>query len=631
MTEPTFPTGPDAPAPSASLSVAVGRSVAAATAAAGGAARELARWSGQRRREVLHAIADALAASAEPIVETAVAETGLTRQRLDGELARTTGQLRLLGDFVAAGRDRPVVRSAGAAPGGGDIVAARIPIGPVAVFAASNFPLAFGVAGGDTASALAAGCPVVAKAHPAQPETARLVAEAVAKALDEQRAPAATFAVVHGGVDVSLDLVRAPEIRAVGFTGSPAGGRALMDAAAARPDPIPVYAEMGSLNPVFVFPSALDDPAWPATLAGAVTGSAGQLCTKPGLVVVPDTPAGAAFADRLVAAIAETPPFDRMLTPAMARAHATWHAQTFAPSGGSHTDGAAAIREDRGGMGGVGERAGGAGRADRVGLGGVADRAESAAHVERTGHAGLADRGRSLADRGGMAGVADRTSATAPDAAGSPATPAPGTGGSAPAATPGAGGSGPAATPGTGGSAPAATPAAGGFGPGGVPDAARTVVPAGPGASTAARTVVPDVGAAAPVVPFAVRVAADQLDGDLVEEHFGPTVVVATSPVDRYAALLDRLAGSLTATVVADAADDEAVRDLLPLLAERAGRVIYNGVPTGVAVVDAMNHGGPWPATSGAFTSVGTGAVERFLRTVALQGLPPHLFAGFTA
>ena len=432
------------------------------TAAAAAAARELATWSGARRRDALHAAADALEEAAGPIVEAAMAESGLTRQRLEGEMARTTGQLRLLGDFVADGRDRPVVRSAGAAPGGGDIVAVRVPIGPVAVFAASNFPLAFGVLGGDTASALAAGCPVVAKAHPAQPETARLIEAAVKPALGD------TFTVVHGGADVSLALVRAPQIRAVGFTGSAAGGRALMDAAAARPDPIPVYAEMGALNPVFVFPSALADERWPATLAAAVTGSAGQLCTKPGLVVVPDGEAGAAFADRLAAEVAETPVFDRMLTPAMADAHAAWH-----------------------------------------------DRA-----------------------------------------------------------------------------------------------------PVAEGAATA-----PDGGAA----PFAVRVAGSALDGELLAEHFGPTVVIAQSSVDGYGDLAARLEGSLTATVLAGEHDDDAVRALLPALVDRAGRVIYNGVPTGVAVVDAMQHGGPWPAASGAFTSVGTAAVERFLRTVALQNVPERL------
>ncbi|GIF57947.1 aldehyde dehydrogenase family protein [Asanoa iriomotensis] len=435
------------------------------TAQAAAAARELATWSGQRRRDALHAAAEALEAAAGPIVDAAIAETGLTRQRLEGELARTTGQLRLLGEFVAAGRDRPVVRSDGAAPGGGDIVAMRVPIGPVAVFAASNFPLAFGVLGGDTASALAAGCPVVAKAHPAQPETARLIAEAVTPALG---GPAGTFAVVHGGVEVSLALVRAPQIRAVGFTGSAAGGRALMDTAAARPDPIPVYAEMGALNPVFVFPSALADERWPGTLAAAVTGSAGQLCTKPGLVVVPAGDAGAAFADRLAAEVAATPAFDRLLTPAMAAAHAAWR-----------------------------------------------DRA-----------------------------------------------------------------------------------------------------PATEGAATA-----PEGGA----TPFAVRVDGAALSGELLDEHFGPTVVIAQSAVDGYGDLAARLDGSLTATVLAGEGDDDAVRALLPALVDRAGRVIYNGVPTGVAVVDAMQHGGPWPAASGAFTSVGTGAVERFLRTVAFQNLPERL------
>ncbi|MET7402049.1 aldehyde dehydrogenase family protein, partial [Dactylosporangium sp. NPDC005572] len=250
----------------------------------------------------LHAVADALDAARDRVLDVVAAETGLTEARLAAELDRTTGQLRLL---ATAGRSsgRSPVRSPRAAPDGADVVRIEVPIGLVAVFAASNFPLAFGVLGGDTAAALAAGCPVVVKAHPAQPATADLLAGIAAPFLPG-------FRLVHGGPDVSLALVRDPAVRAVAFTGSPSGGRALMDAAAARPDPIPVYAEMGSLNPVFVLPSALADPSWPARLAASVTGSAGQLCTKPGLVVVPDgaTDAVGAFA----AAVAAAAPFARM-------------------------------------------------------------------------------------------------------------------------------------------------------------------------------------------------------------------------------------------------------------------------------------------------------------------------------
>ncbi|MER7475518.1 aldehyde dehydrogenase family protein, partial [Micromonospora sp. NPDC000018] len=285
--------------------------VADAVARATAAAPLLAGWDGTRRRDALHGCAAVLADRGDEIVKLAADETGLTETRLRGELDRTTGQLRLLGDHAAVPWRRV---SPAAGPGGADVVTVPVPVGPVAVFAASNFPLAFGVPGGDTGSALAAGCPVVVKAHPAQPRTGELLGSLLAEVL-----PDGAFSLVSGGVEESLELVRAPGIRAVGFTGSLAGGRALMDAAAARPDPIPVYAEMGSLNPVFVLPGAATDPRWTDALAAAVTGSSGQLCTKPGLVVTES----ADFAARLASAVAGSPTH-RMLTGAMADAHAAW-------------------------------------------------------------------------------------------------------------------------------------------------------------------------------------------------------------------------------------------------------------------------------------------------------------------
>ncbi|GAA1370127.1 aldehyde dehydrogenase (NADP(+)) [Catellatospora chokoriensis] len=425
--------------------------VSTAVAQAVAAAPHLASLSGELRRTMLHACADALAAAGREIVPTALEETGLTMARLRGELQRTTDQLRLLGDHAAQPWRRV---SAGVAAGGGDVVTVPVPVGPVAVFAASNFPLAFGVSGGDTASALAAGCPVVVKAHPAQPRTGELLGQILARTL-----PDGAFSLVAGGPEVSLELVRAAGIRAVGFTGSLTGGRALMDAAAARPDPIPVYAEMGSLNPVLVLPGAAV-PATVSALAAAVTGSAGQLCTKPGLVVT----GSAAFADELADAVAAVP-VHRMLTDGMAQAHEKWQAHA------------------------------------------------SAAHRVVAG-------------------------------AGSPA-------------------------------------------------------------------------------PFAVVVNVDDLAGELLEEHFGPSVVIAVGAAED---VPSRLEGSLTASVYADDSDREAARALLPGLLARAGRIVWNGVPTGVAVCDAMQHGGPWPATSASWsTSVGTEAIERFRRPVALQGLPAEL------
>ncbi|MGH3659040.1 MAG: aldehyde dehydrogenase family protein, partial [Micromonosporaceae bacterium] len=285
---------------------------------AAAAAPAMASWSGAYRRDLLYASADALAAAADEVVSIAVVETGHAETLLRGEMDRTTGQLRLFGDFVAGGRHRTEMVSPGAAADGADVVNVPVPVGPVAVFAASNLPLAFGVAGGDTASALAAGCPVVVKAHPAQPETSRRIADLLAATL-----PDGAFGMVEGGAETSLALVRHPAIRAVGFTGSLAGGRALMDAAAARTHPIPVYAEMGSLNPMFVLPAAAADQGWADTIAGSVTRACGQLCTKPGLVVLPDTDAGRALADTLAAAVAASATY-RMLTPAMAEAHQQW-------------------------------------------------------------------------------------------------------------------------------------------------------------------------------------------------------------------------------------------------------------------------------------------------------------------
>jgi NADP-dependent aldehyde dehydrogenase len=433
-----------------SVSDAVSRAVAAAPAAAA--------WSGSKRRDVLHALADALAAAGDEVIKVAADETGLTTARLTAELDRTTGQLRLLGDYVAAGRHLPHRESPGAGPGGADIRQIVVPVGPVAVFAASNFPLAFGVLGGDTASALAAGCPVVVKAHPAQPRTSQLLAEVAAAVLGE------AFGMVSGGPDVSIELVQVPGIKAVGFTGSLGGGRALMDAAAARPEPIPVYAEMGSINPVFVLPSAASDLSRAAALAAAVTGSSGQLCTKPGLVVVPET--ATEFAETLATEVAGAQ-VHRMLTGGMAAGHAAW---------------VSSLRES-----GLDVRAGS--------------------------------------------------------------------------------------------SAPA---------------------------------------------PVAVIVPASQLSGALVEEHFGPAVVVALAADFREVAA--QLEGQLTATVHAAEGDAATAKELLPVLAGKAGRIVWNGVPTGVAVVDAMLHGGPWPATSAPWsTSVGTAAVERFQRPVALQGVPTDL------
>jgi len=271
-------------------------------AAAGAAAPAFAVLAPEKRAALLEAIADGLGAASEPLLARAHLETGLPMPRLQGECARTQTQLRQMaalaheGSWVDARIDtaqpdrKPAPRP--------DIRRLLRGVGPVAVFGASNFPLAYSVAGGDTASALAAGCPVVVKAHPAHPGTSDLTAGVIHAAVASCGLPAGVFGMVHGtSPEVSLAVVRHPAIAAVGFTGSLRAGRALFDAAAARPVPIPVFAEMGSVNPVFVLPGALRERG--AGIAEGFVGSftlgVGQFCTKPGLVFGIASPEWEAF------------------------------------------------------------------------------------------------------------------------------------------------------------------------------------------------------------------------------------------------------------------------------------------------------------------------------------------------
>jgi len=246
----------------------------------------------QKIAAFLDAIAEETLALGDSLIATASEETALTADRLTGERTRTVNQLRLFAEAARNGQwkdvridpalpDRKPLRRA-------DLRRTFIPIGPVAVWAASNFPLAFSVAGGDTASALAAGCPVILKAHPAHPRTSRLSASAIAKAIDACALPAGVFSMIEGASpEISLELVRHPGIKAGAFTGSLRAGRALFDAAAARPEPIPFFAEMGSVNPVFLLPDALAErrDAIAEGLAQSVNLGVGQFCTCPGLAI----------------------------------------------------------------------------------------------------------------------------------------------------------------------------------------------------------------------------------------------------------------------------------------------------------------------------------------------------------
>jgi 2,5-dioxopentanoate dehydrogenase len=443
----------------------------------------------ETRAQLLEEIAEQILALGDDLLRTADSETGLGLPRLIGERGRTVAQLKLFASVVRDGSwvdARIDTRDATRTPPKPDLRRLLLPLGPVVVFAASNFPLAFSVAGGDTASALAAGCSVVLRAHPAHPKTSERVAVAVATAVARSGLPAGVFTCVGGdGHAVGLALVRHPLARAVAFTGSLRGGRALFDAAAARPEPIPVYAEMGSVNPVFVLSGALAERG--AELGGQLADSAtlgtGQFCTKPGLIfAVDDQQAGsgfAAFVAALTARIAGKAP-SRMLYPELA----------------------ARFRD------------------------------------------GTAELGR-------VPGVTRLAEA---------------------------------------GDAPAAA----------------------------------DFGR-----PVAWQISADEFlrSPALREEVFGPsTLVVRARSLDELTRVAASLDGQLTASVHATPAELAFARPLLATLERKVGRLVFGGVPTGVEVSAAMNHGGPYPASTDLrTTSVGSAAIHRFARPLCYQDADPSL------
>ena len=282
------------------------------------------KLSGKEKGAFLRQIAATIEAAAPTIIQRANLETALPEARLTGEVARTCNQLRFFAELVEEGSwvdaridnadpnrkplPKPSIRSM------------HKPLGPVAVFGASNFPLAFSVAGGDTASALAAGNPVIVKAHPAHPGTSALVGHAIRESVKACGLPEGVFSMLFdAGIEVGIQLVKHPAIKAVAFTGSLAGGTALMKLAAARPEPIPCYSEMGSVNPVFVLPGALNKRASAVAtgLQASFTASSGQVCTKPGLVLVPQQNGTPAFMKELGDKVSGTPA-QTLLTKAIA-------------------------------------------------------------------------------------------------------------------------------------------------------------------------------------------------------------------------------------------------------------------------------------------------------------------------
>ncbi len=437
--------------------------------------------SGKIKAIFLRTIADEIEALGDTLVQWAMLESGLPEGRIKGERGRTCNQLRLFASLVEEGSWVNAVIDE-ALPdrqplAGMDIRKMSVALGPVVVFTASNFPLAFSTAGGDTASALAAGCPVIVKAHPSHLGTNELVASAIGKAVQKCNLPKGIFSSLIGEIETGQTLVKHPLIKAVGFTGSFKGGKALWDIANNRPDPIPVYAEMGSVNPVFILKEKLkmDDMNLATMIANSVNLGAGQFCTNPGIVVLEKSEKSNLFLEKLKTAFSELQE-DTMLNK------------------------------------------------------GIYD-----AYYRRKKH---------CTNSKGVTILLDNEKKN-------------------------------------------------------------------------------DRWTAAPAV--ATVPASEFLkNADLQEEVFGPfTLVVICQDRGEMRRVANNLEGQLTTTIIGTDSELENALDLLDILTQKSGRVIFNGVPTGVEVCHAMHHGGPFPSTSnGMYTSVGTGAIQRFVRPVSFQNIP---------
>jgi acyl-CoA reductase-like NAD-dependent aldehyde dehydrogenase len=456
-------------------------SIVSAAAESAGWLEDLGRAG---RARLLDAIADAVESTRADLVAVAESETGLSRTRLDGELTRTALQFRMFSDvlrdggYLEAAIDHAAQTPMGPAP---EVRRVLVPVGPVAVFGASNFPFAFSVPGGDTASALAAGCPVVVKAHPSHPLTSQASAAAIATAVRGAGGPDEVVGIVYGQ-QAGLALVRHRHVRAAALTGSIGAAHAIQAAIGERDDPIPFYAELSSTNPIVILPAAAAATDRIADgLFTSFTGSGGQLCTKPGLAFVPSGPAG----DKLTEALRQRV---------------------------AAADGAVLLNER------------------------IRDAFDG--------------RQASLESAGARRLAGPEPSSTA------------------------------------------------GFS----------------------------------VMPTLLEVDVSGLTAELAEECFGPLMIIvryhgAADLLPAIAAVPPSLTGSIHAT---DQDDRATVRRLVAALAERVGRIVFNGYPTGVRVSWAQHHGGPWPSTNSLHTSVGATAIRRFLRPLAFQDapewiLPPEL------
>ena len=441
--------------------------------------------SGAKKAEFLNTIADEILALDDQLIQTYCSETGLPEGRAKGERGRTVGQLRSFATMVAEGswvdatidkakpNREPMPRL--------DIRKMSIPLGPVVVFGASNFPLAYSTAGGDTAAALAAGCPVIVKSHPMHAGTGELVASAIIKAAEKTGMPNGVFSNLNSsGIEVGQQLVANPKIKAVGFTGSIKGGRALLDLAAKREEPIPVFAEMGSINPVLILPKALENrnEEIATTYAGSITLGTGQFCTNPGLILGIKSDALSAFINHLSQEIMDINTAC-MLHPDIKKAYNANKEKVIAQD---HVSVTANFASD------------------------VANNHAQQAVVSVNGNTFLEN-------------------------------------------------------------------------------------------------------------------------PNLHIEVFGPfSMVVQCENITELEQVIASLEGQLTGTVIADNDEISDYSNIIAALQNRVGRIIFNGVPTGVEVCESMVHGGPYPAsTDSRFSAVGISSIKRWVRPFSYQSWPNHL------
>lgn len=443
------------------------------------------RVEGARKAVFLNTIADEILALGDELIDTYTTESGLPEGRAKGERGRTVGQLRSFADLILEGSwveatidtaqpDRePVAKP--------DLRKMMVPLGPVVVFGASNFPLAYSTAGGDTAAALAAGCPVIVKSHPMHSGTGELVASAILKAAEKTRMPNGVFSNLNSsGIEVGVELVQHPQIKAVGFTGSIKGGRALFDLASKRAEPIPVFAEMGSINPVVILPRALEvgSDKWAKAYASSITLGAGQFCTNPGLLLGIKSDMLSNFIQRLSQEIVKINP-TCMLHPNIYESYKKNKQTAFSQSG-----------------------------------------------VEV-----MADYSPTVDD-----------------------------------------------------------------------NYAKQAVLTVDGATFLKNTT-------------------------LHHEVFGPySLVVQCANKKELETIISKLEGQLTGTIITDEIEANDYKDVITALSNRVGRIIFNGVPTGVEVCPSMQHGGPYPAsTDSRFTAVGIHSIKRWIRPFSYQDWPNEL------